>query len=319
MCRQRNQAVPTCEKGSFPPPPLTNMLEETIVREYAEDVAIDNFLESACCVCGMLTPRSKLQNINEMDIDLTPLVPAGPMTRRERFATSDPIVEIPGPVKLPECSDICIDCLNDIGQGKMPSDSLANGLWIGEILPQLKDLSWTEKMLISRVKHNICIVKVHVSGMSKMKANVVSHSLPMPKIYRVLPPAREDLDEVLAFIYIGPNVPTHKEFKRTPMLVHRNKVKEALEWLKLNHSDYADLDISYSNSNEYFEDEPPVIVNYTQSMESNKDPEATAVNDTEEDEGIEEGDCPFIVHGLTGTNLNKLGEIRPYEITARAV
>ncbi|KAI0753006.1 hypothetical protein C8Q80DRAFT_1097169, partial [Daedaleopsis nitida] len=75
--------------------------------------------------------------------------------------------------------------------------SLANGLWVGEIPPQLLDLSWTEKMLVSRVKHNICIVKIHVSGMSKMKANVVSHSLPMPKIYSVLPPAREDLNEVL--------------------------------------------------------------------------------------------------------------------------
>ena len=58
-------------------------------------------------------------------------------------------------------------------------------------------------MIISRVKHNMCIVKVHMSGMSKMKANVVSHSLPMPKIYQALPPAREDLDDVLALLYIG--------------------------------------------------------------------------------------------------------------------
>lgn len=127
-----------------------------------------------------------------------------------------------------------------------------------------------------------------------MKANVVSHSLPMPKIYQVLPPAREELDDVLAFMYIGPNIPTHKDYKRTPMLVRRNKVKEALEWLKLNHCDYADLDISYDNLREYSEEEPPIIVNYTQSMESNKDPESTAVNDMEEDESIEQGDCPFV-------------------------
>ncbi|KAI0747735.1 hypothetical protein C8Q80DRAFT_1058629, partial [Daedaleopsis nitida] len=304
---------------AFPPPPLTNQLEETIVREYAEGISVDNFLESACCVCGMLTIQSELQSLHDRDIDLSPLVPDGPVTCQERHSMDDPIVEIPGPVLLPDCSDVCTKCLKDLDQGKIHSDSLANGLWVGEIPPQLKDLSWTEKMLISRVKHNICIVKVHVSGMSKMKANAVSYSLPMPKIYSVLPPAREDLDEVLVFMYIGPNVPTHKEFKRTPMLVRRNKVKEALEWLKLNHSDYADLDISYTNLNEYSEDEPPVIFNYTQSMESNKDPEATAVNDTEEDEGIEEEDCPFVVHGLTGTNLNKLAELRPYEITAQAV
>ena len=58
-----------------------------------------------------------------------------------------------------------------------------------------------------------------MSGMSKMKANVVSHSLPMPKVYAALPPPVEDLDEVLAFIYLGSNVSTEKEFKCTPVLV----------------------------------------------------------------------------------------------------
>ncbi|RPD67882.1 hypothetical protein L226DRAFT_548735 [Lentinus tigrinus ALCF2SS1-7] len=148
--------------------------------------------------------------------------------------------------------------------------------------------------------------------MSKMKANVVSHSLPMPKIYDALPPPCEDLDEVLAFIYIGPNVPT-------AMLVRRNRVKITLEWLKLNHSDYADLNISYKNLDEYPEDEPPVVVNYTMSMDTNKDSESTAVNDTEEDDGVKGGQCPFVVHGLTGTYLDHLGKVRPHEITARAV
>ena len=44
-----------------------------------------------------------------------------------------------------------------------------------------------------------------------------------------MPPPIEDLDEVLAFIYLGPNVPTEKEFKCTPMLVQRRKVAAALE------------------------------------------------------------------------------------------
>ena len=60
-------------------------------------------------------------------------------------------------------------------------------------------------------------------------------------------------------------------------------------------------------------------MNHTQSMDSNKDPEATAVNDTEEDEGIEQGECPFVVHGLTGSNLERLAHSRPHEITTRAV
>ena len=317
--RQRRLQNLTPKPINFPPAPLTKELESDIISGFAKDIEVENFLESGCAVCGQLTPLKELQDMTKCQLDLNLLIPNGPVTRKERHSSNDPIEDISGPVLLPGHNNICQSCLKELKMGKMPHDALANGLWVGDIPSQLKDLSWTEKLLISRVKHNICIVKVHVSGMSKMKANVVSHSLPMPKIYSALPPAKEELDEVLAFMYIGPNVPTYRDYKRTPMLVRRNKVAEALEWLKLNHSDYADLEISYDNLNAYSEDEPPVVVNYTQSMESNKDPEAAAVNDTEEDEGIETGECPFVVHGLTGTKLSQLADMRPYEITARAV
>ncbi|KAI0073309.1 hypothetical protein K474DRAFT_1603555 [Panus rudis PR-1116 ss-1] len=93
-----------------------------------------------------------------------------------------------------------------------------------------------------------------------MKANAVCFAIPQPKVYNVLPPPREDLDEVLAFIYLGPSKPNPEDFKRTPFLVRRNKVAEALNWLKLNHIDYADLEISQENLNAYSEDTPPVEV-----------------------------------------------------------
>ena len=92
-----------------------------------------------------------------------------------------------------------------------------------------------EQRLISRIAFNYCVVRVHASGLYKMRANAVSHAIPMTKVYNILPPKREDLDDVLAFIYIGPTAPTPKEYKRTPFLVRRNKVAAALEWLKLNH------------------------------------------------------------------------------------
>lgn len=68
----------------------------------------------------------------------------------------------------------------------MPTLALANGLWIGKIPEELRDLTYAEQMLIARVHHNRCIVKVS-SGMSKMRANAISFSNPMPKIYNILP------------------------------------------------------------------------------------------------------------------------------------
>ncbi|KZT18001.1 hypothetical protein NEOLEDRAFT_1042070, partial [Neolentinus lepideus HHB14362 ss-1] len=66
-----------------------------------------------------------------------------------------------------------------------------------------------------------------------------------------LPPPRSELDEVLAFIYTGPTQPTENDFKRTPLLVSHKRVSAALEWLKLNHEGYFDIDISYDNIKSY--------------------------------------------------------------------
>ena len=141
----------------------------------------------------------------------------------------------------------------------------------------------------------------------------------LSKVYAALPPLVEDLDEVLAFIYLEPNVPTEKEFKRTPMLVRRRKVAAALEWLKLNHVDYADLDISYDNLSKYPEDQPPVRVNFTKTMaKSNINPEAAAVTGVNE-EGMKASQCPFVVHGLTGTTLEHLGKQHPHQIKLCAI
>ncbi|KAL6297823.1 hypothetical protein BKA93DRAFT_745271 [Sparassis latifolia] len=74
--------------------------------------------------------------------------------------------------------------------------------------------------------------------MHKMKANAVCHSVPMPKVYAALSPSCEELDEVLAFLYIGPSKPTPKEYACIPFLVHHNKVAQALSVKIVNRKVY---------------------------------------------------------------------------------
>jgi hypothetical protein len=76
-------------------------------------------------------------------------------------------------------------------------------------------------------------------------------------------------------------------------------VAKALEWLKLNHKYYADLEILYKNLDSYPENSPPVVINFRHSN-TNKIPEATSVHDMELENGTKEGMCPFTVHTLTG-------------------
>ncbi|TFK53515.1 hypothetical protein OE88DRAFT_1606507, partial [Heliocybe sulcata] len=110
------------------------------------------------------------------------------------------------------------------------------------------------------------------------------------------------MDDVLAFIFTGPTQPVDADFKRTPLLVSHNRVSKALEWLKLNHSDYDDLVISYENLKGYKDNSPPVVVSY--HPKTMAEPElGKSLHDDGEEEGTTAGPCPLVVHGVTGTQL----------------
>ncbi|TFK51924.1 hypothetical protein OE88DRAFT_1608708, partial [Heliocybe sulcata] len=135
-----------------------------------------------------------------------------------------------------------------------------------------------------------------------MRANAIMFANPTPKIHNTLPPPRSEMDEVLAFIFTGPAQPVDDDFKRTPLLVSHNRVSRALEWLKLNHSDYHDLTISYENLKGYNNNSPPVVVSYHPKGQDT-DALATSLHFNGDEEGTETGPCPLVVHGVTGTQL----------------
>ena len=282
----------------FPPTPPDPSLRRKIIHDFCKATSPSMFEEAGCAVCGSLILQSDLSELSSLDIDLSVLNAAGQgFTRKERKFSTEPITELDGNVIDTSCHYICVSCKEKVRHGKTPKFALARGLWLGEIPEELQQLSFAEKLLVGRVRHNRCVVRVG-KGMHKMIANAVMFEHPMQKIYSVLPPPIKEMDEVLAFIFTGPCQPTEDDFHRIPLLVCRNKVAKALEWLKLNHRDYADLEISYKNLESYPEDSPPVVINYRHSA-TNKIPEATSVHDMELEHGTEEGGCPFTVHTLT--------------------
>ena len=297
------QANPASSCGShssqpeFPPDPASDSLEHLILTNACKKMQPDSFTEAGCAVCGELKLTRNMSRLKSMKNYLHILEAQG-VTRVERKSAATSVKEYKGPVLDYSCNHICDTCRVCIRKGKVPHISLANNLWIGKVPEELSTLRYVEKMLIARVRHTCAFVKV-ASGMRKMKANIIAFESPVPKIYSILPPPRDDLDDVLAILFTGPKKPTPEDFARTPFLVRRNAVIRALEWLKLNHADYADIEISHKNMKTYEENAPPVSVEYREST-SNKVPEGTSVFDQEEEDGTEEGDCAFTVHGLNG-------------------
>ena len=193
----------------FPPAPPSAKLYQTIVSDFAADTSPEVFEEAGCAICRKLTPICEMEELFE--VENINLLKVDGVTRKARSKNSDPVRELKGPVLASHCNKVCPVCVDSLDKKKMPTLVLANGLWIGDIPPELQDLTYAEQLLIARVRHNRCIVKVS-SGMFKMRANAISFSNPMPKIYNVLPPPIEELDEVLAFIYTGPCKPTKADF-----------------------------------------------------------------------------------------------------------
>ena len=205
--------------NTFPPTPPDSSLRRKIIKDFCDATNPLKFEEAGCAVCGALTLQTELFDLSSLNINLNVLNTTGlGFTRKERKSLVEPIFELDGPTIDTSCHSICISCKDKVRQRKMPKFALARGLWLGEIPDELQQLSFAEKLLIGRVRHNQCVVRV-AKGMHKMIANAVAFEHPMQKIYTVLPPPIEEMDEVLAFIFTGPCQPTEDDFHRIPLLV----------------------------------------------------------------------------------------------------
>ena len=218
-CRAKKepQTLPAPQTPEFPPYPADSNLTHTILSNICSKMKPANLEEAGCAVCRELYPVGMLSRLKGIK-NLLSIIEAPGVTRMERKSTACPVKEYPGPVLDHSCSQVCNGCRRDIRKGKVPRLALANNLWIGRVPEALKCLRYVEKVLVARVRHTCAYVKV-ASGMRKMKANVVAFESPTPKIYTVLPPPCDDMDEVLAILFTGPSKPTPEDFARTPFLV----------------------------------------------------------------------------------------------------
>ena len=293
------------ENVKFPPSPPSKRLMHKIISGFCNDSHPSKFEEAGCAVCGQLVVMTRLTKLADIKCSLEPLMRIG-VTRLPRNSVDDPIKEIDGPIIDTNCKHVCHECVSFLEKKVMPPMALANGLWVGNIPKELSDLTFVERLLVSRVRSNRCIVHV-LKGGWKMRANAIMFPTPIPKLCNILPPHIEELDEVIAFMFTGIAQPTAEDMKRTPMLARRRYISAALEWLKINHSDYADVQISQENLKLYPEEGPPVTIDYKSSV-INKHKEATSVFDMEDEDGVQDGKCSFVVHGITGENYSTLSK-----------
>lgn len=283
----------------YPPRPTTMRDVAVAMRAYCSELTPEKVVEAGCAVCGTLHVRAEMKVFDPSAYDLDVLKEES-ATRRERFSPQDPVCHRKGPVLVPGAKTICEQCHESLCKSRRPKMALANHLWVGETPSCLKDLTLGECALISRVRYNQCVVRVS-QGHAKMVANVIAFEHPSKKIYERLPMGRHELSEVLSIVYTGIEPPSDDDLKRTPVLVRRDKVRAALEWLKLNHKDYEDLTIDYEVLETYALESVPIGLLRKEVLPEGGNILAAAksVFDNTFEEGTTDGMCPYSVSGLT--------------------
>ncbi|KZP10047.1 hypothetical protein FIBSPDRAFT_665870, partial [Athelia psychrophila] len=165
----------------WPPSPPDHAVKERIVREFCQRQCSVNVEEIGCAVCAQLTLKNDAKYLDLLEYShLLESSVGGSRIKRKR--DSDPVCEVDGPLLANMDNLVCTDCHVLVSKSKTPLLSLANSMWLGEVPEQLKGLSYAEKMLVTRVRHNHCVMRVS-SGSRKMSANVITFENPTAYVY----------------------------------------------------------------------------------------------------------------------------------------
>jgi hypothetical protein len=145
--------------GKFPPTMPTKNTLHRIICGFCKDTHPSQFQESGCAVCGKLSPLCDLLKLDKMKCSLNPLIRNG-VTALERTSETDELEEHTLPILDFDCYSVCGSCHSSLRKGVRPLMALANGLWLGKVPTELKELTFVEQMLISWIRRNRCIIKV---------------------------------------------------------------------------------------------------------------------------------------------------------------
>ncbi|KAJ3486464.1 hypothetical protein NLI96_g4222 [Meripilus lineatus] len=294
----------------FPPKVLSTEQQLRFIREWAQAVTMDEIAEAACGCCGQLS-QIKSCKYEELTHPMFQLLASNDELGGGRLPGTPVIcsaaVSTRNGIKVVR---LCTQCWANLKRRTVPTKALANGLWLGDVPPQLKKLNFVEKLVIALYRHNVSVARV-AKGQRKMITNAIVFPQPVAQLNKVLPITKTELDECLVVVFTGPNPPTAQDYLRTAFLVRPNVIHDALLWLKANHLDYKDVIISTENLRQYEANPavPPVGVKVISTNgQGNVEMQNVPSYASDTEIGTETGPCPLAVAGLVGENLTEMSK-----------
>ena len=143
---------------------------------------------------------------------------------------------------------LCLRCRNALLRRKLPRFALANLNVIGTVPLELQSLTLVEELIVARCRAKLCIVKLQDRNddvdLPTVQCGVKGHIIVFPQhpenLPNVMPPSINDIISPICIIFCGSAMPTSQWLKEKarPLVVRREVVLKALQWLCIHNSLY---------------------------------------------------------------------------------
>jgi hypothetical protein len=244
---------------------VPSTMKEKIVRDFRAATSSAALTAFTCACCARQLPvQSRVQRLHS-DVNLDLL--EGPRSNWIDASFAPPPTPFEdGPLKGKLIDprgviiqggnfmlDFCVSCSRALQRRSLPKHALANKLYTGPVPDELKDLTMIEECMISRARAKSWIVKlqeqdsdsVSPTAQRGLKGHTIIYPQQPDKLAEILPPTVSETLTFICVIFVGSSKLT-KEWlreKAKPLVVRREKVRDALVWLKFNNPLYKDIQI----------------------------------------------------------------------------
>ena len=264
------------------PSMVPQLLKDKLVKLFREQTSSAFLAAVTCASCAesCLASESKKMNVMNINLDLlrrpdqrmatgceNTVVDATWLDRETVGpAFHSPIANRPDIILDPKgvSSDdggnviltLCKTCHSSIQSKKTPPLSLANHMALGDTPDELKDLTVVEEAMIAKCRAKCWVIQLKEENSGLLVPNsqrgVKGHIIVYPQrpsaIATVLPPPLQEVSTPICVIFVGSSPPSKEwlQKKAKPLAVRREKVRDALMWLKRHNPHYKDVIINDS-------------------------------------------------------------------------
>ena len=236
------------------PPKITNEDEKRCIENFCEATSPEAMKTRECGICGIAVKAGEFTEIEMTDIPHKELLSKDNQENQDCLPEYLFDIDIdnlpsqlllsPGGVDENQNVVCCKTCFSSLKKEKLPKFSVANNFQIGKTPPELTGLTLAEKLLISKCRPKMYVLKLRTScggeAQRGLKGNTITFPQDVVKIAAKLPANPDILADHLNVVFIGKTKPTPKLLKKV-VGVCRQVVYNALNFLIQNNPEWADV------------------------------------------------------------------------------